>query len=340
VLIIDDGLATGSTAIAACEVARSLGALHIVVAVPVAPPEAAARLADHADEFISLRTPPDFRAVGQFYEHFGQVTDHEVLDVLDACSDHEPWSVRPAQSAQSAQSAVAAQPASAAASTIVDAEVVIEFDGVSLPGHLTVPDSPIGVVLFAHGSGSSRHSPRNTQVAEVLHAASIGTLLFDLLTEDEEVDRANVFDIDLLAGRLLATTAWVRNRPDCAELPIGYFGASTGAGAALRAAAVSSIPIAAVVSRGGRPDLAGMHLKDVTAPTLLIIGGRDSTVIDLNCDAAELLAGEVRMVIIAGASHLFEEPGTLLAAANEARDWFRRCLSGGNAQHPGNGGKL
>ena len=326
VLIIDDGLATGSTAIAACEVARSLGALHIVVAVPVAPPEAADRLADHADEFISLRTPSDFRAVGQFYEHFGQVTDHEVLDVLDACSDHEPWSVRPVESAAAVSTASAA--ASAAASSIVDAEVMIEFDGVALPGHLTIPDSPIGIVLFAHGSGSSRHSPRNTQVAEVLHAASIGTLLFDLLTEDEEVDRANVFDIELLAGRLLATTAWVHERPDCAALPVGYFGASTGAGAALRAAAVSSIPISAVVSRGGRPDLAGVHLKEVTAPTLLIIGGRDSTVIDLNCDAAELLAGEVRMVIIAGASHLFEEPGTLLAAANEARDWFRRCLSG------------
>ena len=316
-LIIDDGLATGSTAIAACEVARNLGALHVVVAVPVAPPDAAARLADHADEFIALRTPSDFRAVGQFYEHFGQVTDHEVLDVLDSCTDHEPWSVVPA----------GASTLGSGPRPMVDAEVVIEFDGIGLPGHLTIPTDPIGIVLFAHGSGSSRHSPRNLQVAEVLHEASIGTLLFDLLTEAEEVDRANVFDIDLLAGRLLASTAWVHERADCARLPIGYFGASTGAGAALRAAAASSIPIAAVVSRGGRPDLAGVHLKDVDSPTLLIIGGRDATVIDLNCDAAELIGGEVRMVIIPGASHLFEEPGTLTAAAAEARDWFRRCLT-------------
>ncbi len=320
VLIVDDGLATGSTAIAACEVARSLGALHIVLAVPVAPPEAAERLAEHADEFVALATPADFHAVGQFYEHFGQVNDREVLDLLDEFIDGEPW----------ADGATKQVPSDAVATTdtgtATDTQVVIEFDGLALPGHLVLPANPIGVVLFAHGSGSSRHSPRNLQVAEMLQEASIGTLLFDLLTEAEEVDRANVFDIELLAGRLLAATAWAHERPDCAGLPIGYFGASTGAGAALWAAAVSAIRIAAVVSRGGRPDLAGVHLKEVTTPTLLVVGSRDTPVIDLNCDASELLAGPVRVVIIPRATHLFEEPGTLTAAATEARDWFARHL--------------
>ena len=297
VLIVDDGLATGSTAIAACAVARAQGARRVVVAVPVAPAGAAARLVGHADEFIALETPADFRAVGQFYDSFAQVTDHEVLDILDQRFDDTE-------------------------------EVLIELEGVDLPGRLVLPADPIGVVLFAHGSGSSRHSPRNAYVAEMLQEASIGTLLFDLLTEDEEIDRANVFDIELLADRLLATTRWLSARPDCAGLPIGYFGASTGAGAALRAAADagtgdgSGPRIAAVVSRGGRPDLAGLHLTQVTSPTLLIVGGRDSAVIDLNCDASTLLAGTVRVVIIPGAGHLFEEEGTLTEAAIEARDWF------------------
>lgn len=328
-LIVDDGLATGSTAIAACEVARALGALHVVVAVPVAPPDAAARLADHADEFIVLESPPEFRAVGQFYEHFTQITDHEVLDILDRWTDHEPWvDVDPG-----------ADPGSA---SCVDEEVRIELDGVTLPGHLAVPADPIGLVLFAHGSGSSRHSPRNTHVAALLREAGIGTLLFDLLTEDEEVDRANVFDIDLLARRLRGATAWARSQRECRDLPIGYFGASTGAGAALLAAAnpedgtgsgsgsSGGVRIAAVVSRGGRPDLAGTHLAEVSAPTLLIIGGRDSAVIDINCDAATLLGGVVRVVIIPGASHLFEEDGTLTEAAIEAREWFQRHLPAGS----------
>ena len=211
---------------------------------------------------------------------------------------------------------------------MIRALATIPVDQFMLSGDLVVPDKSVGMVVFAHGSGSSRHSPRNAYVAEMLQEASIGTLLFDLLTEDEEIDRANVFDIELLADRLLATTRWLSARPDCAGLPIGYFGASTGAGAALRAAADagtgdgSGPRIAAVVSRGGRPDLAGLHLTQVTSPTLLIVGGRDSAVIDLNCDASTLLAGTVRVVIIPGAGHLFEEEGTLTEAAIEARDWF------------------
>jgi putative phosphoribosyl transferase len=334
VLIVDDGLATGSTAIAACEVARALGALHVVVAVPVAPADAAGKLADHADEFIVLESPSNFSAVGQFYENFMQVTDHEVLDILDRWTDHEPWSEEETAGGLTSPSTST----SASASGGIDEEVVIELDGVSLPGHLAIPSDPIGLVLFAHGSGSSRHSSRNAHVARLLREASIGTLLFDLLTENEEVDRANVFDVELLARRLRGATAWARSRPDCRGLPIGYFGASTGAGAAVLAAAdlggdPSAIPIAAVVSRGGRPDLAGTHLAELTAPTLLIIGGRDAAVIDINCDAATLIKGVVRIVIIPGASHLFEEDGTLTEAAIEAREWFEQHFRAADAHH-------
>ena len=151
-----------------------------------------------------------------------------------------------------------------------------------LEGHLTIPERPLGVVLFAHGSGSSRHSPRNRYVASVLQQARVGTLLFDLLTPSEERDRANVFDIDLLARRLLEATRWVRSQPEAAGLPIGYFGASTGAAAALWAAAAPGAGVAAVVSRGGRPDLAAGRLEEVSAPTLLIVGGRDESVLALN----------------------------------------------------------
>jgi putative phosphoribosyl transferase len=178
-------------------------------------------------------------------------------------------------------------------------------------------------VVFAHGSGSSRHSPRNRHVATVLNRAGLGTLLFDLLTTDEEHDRANVFDIDLLAVRLLEVTRWLRTQPDLDGLRIGYFGASTGAAAALWAATEPDADVAAVVSRGGRPDLAAPRLAMVTAPTLLIVGGADDVVLDLNREAqAQLRRCESHLTVIPGATHLFEEPGTLQAAAEGARDWF------------------
>jgi alpha-beta hydrolase superfamily lysophospholipase len=191
-----------------------------------------------------------------------------------------------------------------------------------LGGHLTIPEDAAGIVVFAHGSGSSRHSPRNRYVASVLNEAGLGTLLFDLLTPAEEHDRANVFDIDLLAHRLVAVTAWLRHQADAAGASIGYFGASTGAAAALCAAAEPDADIAAVVSRGGRPDLAGRDLADVRAPTLLIVGGRDNVVLELNRAAERRLRGPNRLAVVPGASHLFEEPGTLQAAAALARDWF------------------
>jgi putative phosphoribosyl transferase len=182
-------------------------------------------------------------------------------------------------------------------------------------------------VLFAHGSGSSRHSPRNRHVAAVLNQAGLGTLLLDLLTPDEEADRASVFDVELLARRLAEVTRWLRTQPAAGHAAIGYFGASTGAAAALWAAAEPGAGIAAAVSRGGRPDLAGPRLGAVTAPTLLIVGELDTLVVDLNREAQAQLRCESKLAVVPGATHLFEEPGTLATVAALATDWFVSHLS-------------
>lgn len=196
--------------------------------------------------------------------------------------------------------------------------------GLRLAGDLRLPDRPAGLVIFAHGSGSSRLSPRNRQVAEALNEAGFATLLFDLLTAEEELDRANVFDIGLLAERLLAVTHWAGGEESLGHLPISYFGASTGAAAALRAAARLGSGIRAVVSRGGRPDLAAESLEEVASPTLLIVGGADRQVLELNEQAAKLLCCEHEVAIVPGATHLFEEPGALERVAELAADWFSR----------------
>lgn len=192
-----------------------------------------------------------------------------------------------------------------------------------LEGTLCVPAAATSVVLFAHGSGSSRMSPRNTEVAAGLQGRGIATLLFDLLTEEEAVDRRNVFNIALLSERLVMAHDWLDEaRPELAELPKGYFGASTGAAAALVAAAEKAGKVAAIVSRGGRPDLAAPRLGEVTAATLLIVGGRDPQVVDLNRRAFDELRCEKALEIVAGATHLFEEPGALQAVTQKASDWF------------------
>ncbi len=201
-------------------------------------------------------------------------------------------------------------------------EVLVPVDGRSLPGTLTVPSPCSGLVVFAHGSGSSRHSPRNRQVAAALHARGIGTLLFDLLSEAEAEDRALVFDIPLLAGRLSQAAEWLALEPEAAGLPLGYFGASTGGGAALAAAVLGRTRVAAVVSRGGRPDLAGPVLADVRTPTLLIVGGDDEPVLSLNRAALAQMGARHRLVVVPGATHLFEEPGALEGVARLAADWF------------------
>lgn len=196
-----------------------------------------------------------------------------------------------------------------------------------LEGMLGLPQASTGIVLFAHGSGSGRFSPRNSSVARVLREAGIATLLFDLLTEEEAQDRRNVFDIALLADRLSQATAWVKQDRETEPLPVGYFGASTGAAAALVAAASATWPIAAIVSRGGRPDLAESALAKVTAPTLLIVGGADTVVLDLNRLALAELRCEKQLAVVPGATHLFEEPGALEKVVDLAGSWFASRLA-------------
>jgi putative phosphoribosyl transferase len=209
----------------------------------------------------------------------------------------------------------------------IEREVLIPAGRVSLRGDLAIPEAPTGAVIFAHGSGSSRHSPRNRRVARWLNGSGLATLLFDLLTSQEEHDRSNVFDIPLLGSRLYTATLWLREAIGD-RLPVGYFGASTGAAAALSAAAEPENQVAAIVSRGGRPDLAGSRLSQVTAPTLLIVGELDEVVIDLNREAQKQLNGPSELVIVPGAGHLFEEPGALDQVARLAADWFSRAFAG------------
>lgn len=305
-VVVDDGIATGSTARAACRVAKAHGAGRVVLAVPVAPPEAVAAMREDADEVVCLQTPRVFFAIGQWYADFAQTSDEQVVDLLHRAATMPRQATR--------------------------AEVEVAVDGVRLAGELTVPQEPRGIVLFAHGSGSSRHSPRNRYVAGVLTESGLGTLLFDLLTRDEERDRGNVFDIGLLARRLAGATRWLAARPEAAHARLGYFGASTGAAAALWAAAAPEVDIAAVVSRGGRPDLAAARLPEVQAPTLLIVGGRDETVLELNRDAQRRMHCENKLAVVAGATHLFEEPGALEQAATLAGEWFTSHLLA--APHP------
>jgi dienelactone hydrolase len=209
-------------------------------------------------------------------------------------------------------------------------QVRVPVGDAALDGDLVVPDGAAGIILFAHGSGSSRHSRRNRMVAEKLNGQGFGTLLVDLLTaEEEEVDRVTAeprFDIDLLAGRLIGATDWLREEPTTSSLGIGLFGASTGAAAALVAAAERPGEVGAVVSRGGRPDLAGDALPRVRAPTLLIVGGRDPVVLELNRQAQEHLRTENQLVVVPGATHLFEEPGALEVVSSLAAEWFSRYL--------------
>ena len=208
--------------------------------------------------------------------------------------------------------------------------VSVIIGDVTLEGNLVIPHGAIGIVLFAHGSGSSRYSTRNRYVAEVLQQAGLATLLLDLLTmEEEEIDlrtRHLRFDIGLLASRLVGATDWLLQNPDTQQLKIGYFGASTGAGAALVAAAKRGEVVKAIVSRGGRPDLAGSALPQVKAPTLLIVGGDDLPVIAINEDAMAQLHSIKRLEIVPGATHLFAEPGKLTAVANLAKEWFTHYL--------------
>jgi putative phosphoribosyl transferase len=323
VVVVDDGVATGATERAACQVVRARGARRVVVAVPVAPPGWTDRFADVADACVCPYTPPGFAAIGQFYTDFEQVPDEDVV----------------AARARAGARAGGAPPDDPAGDPPDDGapagrEVRFPAGQVELPGELTVPGSARTVVVFAHGSGSSRRSTRNRFVARELNRAGLATLLFDLLTPGEAEDRANTFDIPLLAGRLGAAVRWLRGEPATAGLDVGCFGASTGAAAALWTAAEPDARIAAVVSRGGRPDLAEPRLHRVTAPTLLIVGGHDPAVVDLNRQARARLRCPSELAIVPGATHLFEEPGTLLAVADLARDWFTERTAASPATGP------
>jgi putative phosphoribosyl transferase len=298
VVIVDDGVATGSTARAACRVARARGASRVVLAVPVAAAEALRTLASDADEVVSLVTAEGSFAVGQWYDEFDQTLDEEVVAAL----------VRAGGRAR-------------------DDEVNITIGSLRLPGHLTIPVGASSVVVFVHGSGSSRHSPRNRAVAESLNALNLGTLLFDLLTVEEEQNRANVFDIGLLTSRLIGATGWLESQVS-GTFKIGYFGASTGAAAALLAAAEPTSKVAAVVARGGRVDMAGDRLGAVRAPTLFVVGGADTQVLELNRTALAALRCERQLEVVEGATHLFEEPGTMDEVARLAGSWFQSHLTG------------
>lgn len=305
VVIVDDGLATGATMRAALQAIRARRPARVVCAVPVASPRSLPEVADLTDDLVCLSAPDHFRSVGEFYLQFPDVEDDQVIRLLGRAS---------------------APPA-------VRAEAVrIAVDGIELDGDLEVPDSAAGLVIFAHGSGSNRMSARNRRVSEALHARGLATLLFDLLTGEEARQVSERFDIAKLASRLDAALQWATRHAGIAALPVGLFGASTGAAAALALAARRPAAIKAVVSRGGRPDLASGHLlAAVRAPTLLIVGAADTEVIALNREALAAFACPAKLVLVPHATHLFEEPGTLEAVARLAADWFARWLPGDEA---------
>jgi putative phosphoribosyl transferase len=319
VIVVDDGLATGLTDLAAVRALRKRGARRIVVAAPVGSSESVSMLAEEADRVVCLTVPRYLHGVGRWYRDFTPVSDEQVLALLAEAAGDGNAPGPPMQ-------ASSPKPPTAVSGGSASEKLSFDLGGVRLAGDLTMPASARGLVLFAHGSGSSRMSPRNRAVARALNEAGLATLLFDLLDEQEALRRELVFDVSLLAGRLEVVTRWARSQPRLESLPIGYFGASTGAAAALRAAAEIGDMVSAVVSRGGRPDLAGDHLSSVHSPTLLIVGGHDPQVLELNRHAATQLRCPHDLVVVDGAGHLFEEPGTLERVGELAIEWFRHYL--------------
>jgi putative phosphoribosyl transferase len=313
---------------AAINALRQMKPARLVVAVPVAPLSTCNRLKREVDDFVCLYAPKDFYAIGQFYENFLQLADEEVTELLRRAA--EPALQNVVQDDPSDPEGSSKMiPGRQSQEDGMKREVSIDVEGATLEGTLVLPRGAESLVLFAHGSGSSRHSPRNRYVAQVLQAHGIATLLFDLLTRREEsIDQYSGelrFDIPFLAKRLVGATKWIMTSPDTKDLRVGYFGASTGAGAALVAAAELPNVISAIVSRGGRPDLAGDALELVQVPTLLIVGGDDEPVIGMNRQAlAKLKSPDKKLVIVPGATHLFEEPGTLEEVARIAAEWFSR----------------
>lgn len=306
VVIVDDGIATGATARAACRVARAQGASRVVVAAPVADREAFNAVRGDADDVICLDTPLWFLAIGQAYRHFAQVTDDDVTDLLD----------RAAAGASEPQRVAVSDP------SLRDEEVRVPAAGVELTGHLAVPQASIGTVVFAHSSGSSRHSPRNRYLATAFHQTGLGTLQLDLLTPTEEIHRTHVLDIDLMSSRLIDATRWFTQQQQASGLPIGYFAAGAGTAAALRAATDPRVDIAAIVSRDGRPDLASTDLVTVRTPTLLIVTGHDPLPLSHNQRAQATMSCEVTVTLVPDAQYRFSGAATLDRVAVLACNWF------------------
>jgi putative phosphoribosyl transferase len=328
VILIDDGLATGATMAAAASALRAQGPAKLIVAVPVSSPETCDAFRGLVDDIVCAMTPEPFYAVGLWYEDFSQTTDEEVHELLARGAKDRPAAVseRATRESRSSRETRGRTEEHAGGRT-----VRVAVDRATLEGTLTIPRDARGVVLFAHGSGSSRHSPRNRFVAEALREGGLATLLVDLLTAEEEAVDVRTghlrFDIQLLAERLVGAIGWLGDQPETRDLRVGLFGASTGGGAALVAAAARPERVGAVVSRGGRPDLAGDALTLVQAPTLLIVGEWDEPVIDLNERARDRMSAEVQLEIVPRATHLFEEPGALEEVARLARTWFARHLA-------------
>jgi predicted phosphoribosyltransferase/dienelactone hydrolase len=307
VVVVDDGLATGATMRVALDAVRRRRPARLVCAVPVAAADSLAALRAHCDEIVCLHAPQAFHAVGAWYERFDPVEDDEVAECLAA--------------------------AVADGAAVDPAPVRIELADAVLDGDLAVPRGAQGLVLFAHGSGSTRLSPRNRHVAALLHRRGLATLLPDLLTPAEDRRTAHRFDIALLSRRLRGALGWAGAQATLRGLPVGLFGASTGAAAAIEVSAAEPACVAAVVSRGGRPDLASPQaLARLRVPTLLLVGGADHEVLALNRAALAASGAPTELRVIPGATHLFEEPGALDAVAEAAADWFSRWLAPARAR--------
>jgi putative phosphoribosyl transferase len=292
VIIVDDGIATGSTALAAVRFVKQQGALSVIVATPVASKEAVQLLQEEGAEVVASFVPERFYAVSQFFDDFSEVTDREVVRAL---SGEYP-------------------------------ETTLHLGDVDLKGFLHVPEEAHGLVLFSHGSGSGRNSLRNQFVAKSLFEAGFATLLVDLLNDEESQNRDLVFDIEFLTSRLLEIENWIVTDPTISELPLGVFGASTGAAAAMAMASDEKSNVCAIVSRGGRPDLDPRDPELVRAPTLFLVGEEDKQVLIWNREVFARLKCTKELIVILGATHLFEEPGTLEQVAAHAQNWFERHL--------------
>jgi len=322
VILVDDGIARGGTVRAAVRALRVARPRKIVLAVPVAASQSLEELRALVDEVVCILSTPELYAIGAWYEDFQQVPDDEVVRLLDLARRGVPSEERPARVAALGN----------------DPELSIPIGGIQLTATLSLPSGPPkALVLFAHGTGSGRLSPRNQYVAALLRGRGLATLLFDFLTSGEAIDplgRQVSFNIRLLAHRLERVTDWASRLSATRGLPIGYFGAGTGAAAALAAAAERPSNIEAIVCQGGRPDLAVENLCDVRAPTLLLVGSKDQAVLGLNRNAYFQLTCPRNLVIVPGATHLFEEPGALDAVARLASDWFITHLPPSRADLP------